>query len=137
MKSKTKWFFAILATGIIIAVLYGFYIWNKPRRDVKGESGIKMSAAAIFDSFATNENRANVLYLNKAIEVSGEIAEVKNNQAGEIVVYLKSNDPVFGVNCTFRENPGELKKGSVITFKGVCTGYLSDVIINQGVIIKK
>jgi hypothetical protein len=50
---------------------------------------------------------------------------------------LKSSDPIFGVNCTFKNDPGPLQKNSTITFKGVCTGYLSDVIINQGIIVKK
>jgi len=100
------------------------------------EKGIEITAIAIYDSFTTNENSANIRYLNKAIEVTGEVTEVKTNQSGQAVVYLKSNDDVFGVNCTFKENPGNLKKGSVITFKGICTGYLSDVIIDQGILVK-
>ncbi len=117
-------------------VAYGIYMWNKPARNVAEEKGIQITASAIFDSFTVNENRANKLFLTKAIQVTGEVTEIKNNQAGETVIYLKSNDPLFGVNCTFKENPGTLTKGSTITFKGVCTGFLSDVIINQGTIVK-
>lgn len=136
MKSKKR--IIIIALGVIVlaGLSFVFYEWNKPARDVTAEKGIKITAAAIFDSFTVNENRANLLYLTKAIQVTGEVTEVKNNQSGETVVYLKSNDPIFGVNCTFKENPGALVKGSTITFKGVCTGFLSDVIINQGIIIK-
>lgn len=129
----------ILLILVVIALAgfsYAFYMWNKPARDVAEEKGIEITAVAIFDSFSLNEQKANSLYLNKAIQVTGEVTEIKKNQAGEAVVYLKSNDPLFGVNCTFKETPGSLQKGSIITFKGVCTGYLSDVIINQGIIIK-
>lgn len=108
-----------------------------PPRDVSKETGIEITASAIFDSFTTNESRANMIYLNKAIQVTGEIAEIKKNQAGQVVIYLKSSDPVYGVNCTFKNDPGLLQKNSTITFKGVCTGYLSDVIINQGILVKK
>ncbi|HRI22490.1 MAG TPA: hypothetical protein PLA68_16125 [Panacibacter sp.] len=125
-----------IAVVIFITAAYAYYVWNKPARNVTEEKGIEITAVAIFDSFTTNENRANSLYLNKAIQVTGEVTEIKNNQAGETVIYLKSNDPVFGVNCTFKESPGALIKGNTITFKGVCTGFLSDVIINQGIIIK-
>ena len=116
---------------------YGVYIWNEPPRDVANEKGIEITATAIFDSFTQNEANANTLYLNKAIQVTGEIAEIKKNQAGQTVVYLKSDDPVFGVNCTFKNDPGPLQKNAAITFKGVCTGFLDDVIINQGMIVKK
>ena len=136
MKSKRNIVLLIFAAAIFGAAGYGYYVWNKPARDVTEEKGLQISAVAIFDSFTVNENRANALYLNKAIQVTGTVTEIKNNQAGETVIYLQSNDPVFGVNCTFKENPGALTKGGTITFKGVCTGFLSDVIINQGVIIK-
>ena len=62
---------------------YGLYMWNKPARNVAEEKGIQITAAAIFDSFAVNENRANNLFVNKAIQVTGEITEIKNNQAGK------------------------------------------------------
>ena len=125
---------------IVIVVLSGFsyayYIWNKPARDVSKEKGIKITAVAIFDSFANNEQAANISFLNKTVEVTGTVTNVKTNQAGNTVVYLKSDDPVFGVNCTFKQNPGKIIKGEHITFKGICTGYLSDVVVNQGVLIK-
>ena len=137
MKSRKKIIFGIIALIILGGVGYGLYVWNMPPRDVSKEKGTEITASAIFDSFATNESRANTLYLNKAIQVTGEIAEIKKNQAGQVVVYLKTSDPVYGVNCTFKNDPGPLQKNNTITFKGVCTGYLSDVIINQGILVKK
>ena len=137
MLKRGKKILIILTVLIVAGIGYGLYVWNKPHRDVKDEKGILVTAAAIFDSFAVNETRANTLYLNKAIQVTGEVAEVKKNQEGQTVLYLKTSDPLFGVNCTFKEDPGSLEKGTTITFKGICTGYLSDVIINQGIIIKE
>lgn len=136
MKSKKKIALIVVLATILFGSIYGYYMWNKPARNVAGEKGLEITAIAIFDSFNLSEQRANALYLNKAIQVTGEVTETKQNQAGETVVYLKSNDPLFGVNCTFKENPGTIAKGSTITFKGVCTGFLSDVIINQGIIVK-
>ena len=137
MKRKVKIILGIIGLIFIAAVGYGVYIWNEPPRDVANEKGIEITATAIFDSFSQSETRANELYLNKAIQVTGEITDVKKNQAGQVVVYLKSDDPIFGVNCTFKDDPGPLQKNTTITFKGVCTGFLSDVIINQGIIVKK
>ena len=135
MKKWKKNVLAIIAILAIGAAGYAYYIWNKPARDVTKEQGIRISATAIFDSFTNNEPAANAAFLNNAIEVTGTVSDVKKNQAGETVVYLQSSDPVFGVNCTFKQDPGSIVKGSTITFKGICTGFLSDVIINEGVLI--
>ena len=127
----------ILLVAIILAVAgYAYYVWNKPARDVAKEKGIQITAVAIFDSFSNNESSADSQFLNKAIEVTGTVSDVKKNQAGKTVVYLKSDDPIYGVNCTFKQDPGPITKGSTITFKGICTGYLSDVVINEGIMIK-
>ncbi len=130
-----------LILGVVVVIIisgfgYAYYIWNKPARDVSNEKGIKLTAVAIFDSFENNEQAANVSFLNKAVEVTGKVTNVKTNQAGNTVVYLQSHDPVFGINCTFKQDPGKIEKGETITFKGVCTGYLSDVILNEGVLVK-
>lgn len=136
MRKYRKIILGIVALMAFIAFAYGLYIWNKPARDVTNESAIKISAVSIFDSFNNNETSANKLFLNKAIEVTGVVNAVKKNQAGQTVVYLKSNDPMFGVNCTFKEDPGKINTNSTITFKGICTGYLSDVVLNEGIIVK-
>jgi hypothetical protein len=137
MKRRTKIILGMIALIFMAGVGYGVYVWNEPPRDVTNEKGIEITAAAIFDSFTKDETKANELYLNKAIQVTGEITDIKKNQAGQVVVYLKSDDPIFGVNCTFKKDPGPLQKSTIITFKGVCTGFLSDVVINQGVIVKQ
>lgn len=137
MHPTKKRILVILIVAIVIAVGYGLSVWFKPQRDVSIEKGLEISASAIFDSFATNEKNAYALYLNKAIQVTGEVSEVKKNQEGETVIYLKTNDPIFGVNCTFKQDAGEIKKGDIITFKGVCTGYTSDVVLKNGLLVKK
>ncbi len=135
MKRRRKFFIVPLFLGLA-GLGYAFYVWNEPARDVTGEKAIHITAIAIFDSFSNNEQAANISFLNKAIEVTGKVTNIKKNLAGNTVVYLQSSDPVFGVNCTFKQNPGKIIKGNNITFKGICTGYLSDVVINEGIVIR-
>ena len=124
----------ILITGSIIA----YRIFNKPHRDVSQEQGVQLSAQNLYDAFRTNEAEANKLYLDKAIQLKGEVAEITTNQDGNKVVNFKTSDPLFVINCTFKTDPGELKPGQHITFKGICTGYIPDanVVINEGVLVK-
>lgn len=136
MNHWKKMLVAIIILSASAGIGYAYFIWNKPARDVAAEKAIKISATALYDSFVNNEPAANASFLNKAVEVTGIVNNIKKNQAGETVVYLQSSDVVFGVNCTFKQPPKAINKGSSITFKGICTGYLSDVILNEGVLVK-
>ena len=136
-----KWIkIALIVGGIVLVAgsITVYWVFNKPHRDVTKEQGVQLSAQKLYDAFRTNEAQANKQYLDKAIEMTGEVAEVITNQDGNIVVNFKTNDPLFVINCTFKTNPGQLKSGQMITFKGICTGYIPDanVVINEGVLVK-
>ncbi len=136
-----KWVKAVLIVGgigILGAAGVVYYVYNKPHRDVTSEKGVQLSAQNLYDAFRTNEDAANKLYLDKAIELNGEVADVSTNQDGKVVVNFKTSDPLFVINCTFKDNPGTLSPGQNITFKGICTGYIPDanVVINEGVLVK-
>jgi hypothetical protein len=127
----------VLTIFIATTICYAWYLWNKPHRDVHKEKGIAITAMALFDSFYHNEKIANNSFLNKTIEVTGKVTNVKTNSAGETVVYLQSSDPIFGINCTFKKAVDSIKKDQLIVFKGICTGYLDDVILNNGELVSK
>lgn len=135
MKRKGKIILTIILILVFAAVGYGLYVWYKPQRDVKDEKAIVVTAPEIFDSYLLNESKANTLYLDKAVQVTGEISDIKKNQEGLTVVFLKTSDPIFGVNCTFKDDPGNLEKGTTITFKGICKGYTGDVVVTQGMLV--
>jgi hypothetical protein len=138
MKKWVKVVLIIGVIGILAAAGAVYYVYNKPHRDVTKEKGVQLSAQGLYDAFRTNEAEANKLYLDKAVEMTGEVAEVSTNQDGKTVVNFKTNDPLVVINCTFKENPGALQPGQTITFKGICTGYIPDanVVINEGVLVK-
>ncbi len=137
--SKAKQLFWIAALGIALsAVLTIYFVYSREHRDVAKEKGIQVSAQQLFEAFVADEAKANTLYLDKAIEITGEVVATTTNQDGNIVVDFKTNDPFFVINCTFKTDPGTLKAGDNITFKGICTGYIPDanVVINEGVLVK-
>lgn len=122
---------------VLCGLLYGIYVWNKPMRDVADEKGIPVTASALFNEYVTDEAASNTKYLNKALEVTGVVSDVKKNDAGATYVILQSDDPMFGINCTFKEEPVGIAKGQTITLKGICTAYLDDVIVNQAMLVDK
>lgn len=124
-----------IVPGIILLFFAGlavwWYFWEKPRRDVKNEAAVEISAADLFKAYSENEQTANGLYLDKVIQVTGKVTEVKTNQSGQQVVVLETADPIFGVSCTLKTVDPSLQAGSMATLKGFCSGFLSDVVIRE------
>ncbi len=124
-----------IVPGIIVLFFAGlavwWYFWENPRRDVKNEAAIEVKAADLFKAYSDNEQQANGLYLDKVIQVTGKVTEVKTNQSGQQVVVLETTDPIFGVSCTLKAADPSLKSGMTSTLKGFCSGYLSDVVLRE------
>lgn len=132
------WLLVVVLLGFGIMKGYVYYLNNKPHRDVKNEQGIGITADSLYKAYSTNETLADSLYTNKAIQVSGEVLKVSKDDNNQISVELKTSDSTVTVNCKFKEDPGEIKPGNTITFKGICTGFLMvSIPIIEGVIIKK
>lgn len=132
----------ILVSAVLLLLLVSgvfIYQYNKPARNVNGEQAIQITAEQLFQQFSTNEQVANTLYLNKVVEVKGDVVDIKHTEQGKDVVILKSSDPMFGTTCTLAHNSEEiamLKPGDQATLKGICTGYLTDVVLIRGELIK-
>ena len=138
MKRWLKILLILIGIGIVTGGIIVYKIYTKPHRDVTKEEGVQLSAQSLYDAFKTNEAEANTKYLDKAIQLTGEVGAVSKNQDGNTVVDFKTNDPLVVINCTFKTDPGTLQPGQTITFKGICTGYIPDanVVINEGVLVK-
>jgi hypothetical protein len=86
-------------------------------------------------AYQANEQIANTISLNKALEVTGRILSIDKDQANHITILMGKADAFSNVSITLLSiDPITQKVGEIITVKGVCTGNLSDVIINEGVI---
>lgn len=120
-----------------IAGFLGYRMFNKPHRSVADEVAIEVSSSDLFQQFETNEEAGNTKFLDKAILVSGEVAEIVTNQEGKTVVILATDNPLFGVSCTMEGPSDDVQIGSTVTIKGICVGYLSDVVINRAIITKR
>jgi tRNA_anti-like len=120
-----------LVTSAVIYVLY-----NKPHRDPATEKSIPVSSIELFRSFEEDEVQANKLYLDKVLEISGKITEITANQDLTPIIVLETENMVFGIRCTMNDSETKVRVGESITVRGICTGYLSDVIITNAIIVK-
>lgn len=126
----------LIASLLLVAVAFvGYKLYNKPHRIVADEESIPIGAAKLFTDFEQDEYAANQKYLDHVVDVTGLVSETFTNQQGETVVVLKSENPTFGIQCTLKNKSIAVPTGSTITVKGICKGYLSDVVVTQGILI--
>jgi hypothetical protein len=125
----------VIAIGLVGAFI-GYKTYNKPHRSVDDEQPLSVLATELFNEFELNEQLATSKYLNKVVEVTGTVSEVFKNQDGMQVIVLKGGNDLFGISCTMESNQ-PVQVGTIVTIKGFCMGYLSDVVINTGKVIIK
>jgi hypothetical protein len=134
-----KTFKSLLIIALILLIGGGavaYFMWNKPHRNVENEKGIEVTAPQLVKEYQQNEAEANKKYLDKAIQVQGNISEVKSNQDGKTTVMLSSEDAFTSVFCTLKEPASNITTGSLVTIKGICSGMLSDVRLREAVVVK-
>ena len=128
----------LLLILISISIWYYVFVYSKTHhRNVADEKGTTVEAAAIVKAFQTNETSANAAYLNKAVEIKGKFSEIKQDQSGNTTITIKSDDTFSNVFCTLKAGTSfQATKDSIVTIKGICTGFLSDVVINEAIVVK-
>jgi tRNA_anti-like len=131
----------IFFVGLLLAAVgggVGYYLWNKPHASI-GKPDITTTAVELAAAFGKDEDAATKKFMGDAaktliIQVSGKILEVKNDTSG-ISLSLDTGDPINGVSCVldkFTKQPRtDYKVGEDVTLKGICTGKLSDVVIDR------
>ncbi len=141
MSPKSKKLLKILALLLVVGVVAGGFIgykmYNKPHRNVEAASSVKIEAVQLVTEYETNEAEANKKYLDKVLNVSGKVTEISKNQDGNHVVTLVGSD-MGTVICTVEDKAAAPPAaGDVVTVKGICTGYLTDVVLARAVLEKK
>jgi hypothetical protein len=130
---KTKKIGIAVLISLLIAAFVAYNIYNKPHVNVgETSSDITITAAEILNNFTVDETSANAIYLEKIIEVIGVISDIKVERKKGIIT-LKTNDDFGNVlghlSDEATNNISTLKIGQTVTLKGICTGYLMDVIL--------
>jgi len=140
MKRNLKIVIIICLIAAAIGGFVAYKMWNKPHADASEMEGIKVSAIDLYKAFETNEQQANTTYVGKVLEISGAIAEIENTDSIARVIFSVP-DATFGsvrvsMDKRHSEDVKSLAPAQNIVVKGFCSGFLSDVEIKDGVIVK-
>jgi len=130
----------IIPTILIVISIILFSIYNTKKRNISSEeTNYKVYANLLFLEFENDETAASKKYINKVIEIKGKIGEISKSQDKDQMFVLRETEDIFGINCmVVIENikSNHYLVGDSITIKGIVQGYLSDVIVNNCIIIK-
>ena len=138
MKKYVK-YGVITALAVSLAGMFMFYYVNKPKASiVRKQPDVIMSPQKLLSEFTTDEEAANVKYLDKIIEVSGKVAS-KNLNANKVTILMDTGDPMSNVTCELNsketEKSSAIETGSIVEIKGICTGMLTDVVLVDCIIL--
>lgn len=133
MKAKSIFYSITILLVILLSILY----FTKPffklsNKNIENEvTEHNLNATDLVNYYANNEAKANLLYTGKIIEITGTIKEISYLNDRNTII-LNSNSETFGVICDINPNQKEklhqLKQHQKIKVKGICKGFLKDVI---------
>lgn len=125
----------VLALIIAAAGYYYVFIYSvQNHRDINKENAISISAATLSNAFLSNEQAANQQYLNKVIEVRGAVVQIGHDQSLQKTVLIGSEMELSNVFVTLKDSATAFKIGDTILVKAICNGFLSDVVLIDGVV---
>jgi DNA/RNA endonuclease YhcR with UshA esterase domain len=126
---------------ISVIVLLGggtaYYLYNKPvASTARQKAEVQISAAELVAGYEADEETADQSYLGKIVEVTGKVSEVQNTDDKTRIV-LETGSPMSTVICELEDTSvvSGITPGKNITVKGVCSGYLGDVILVRSNIV--
>lgn len=125
---------AIIILAIITIATLGLYLYNgvlyKEGRKINEEEPVhNITATELFEDYSIDASKADSLYLNKTIEVQGEIS-------GADDISLELNQVIF---CSFNSPVAITRSGSRVAVKGRCIGFdelFGQVKLDQCTVVK-
>lgn len=125
---------AVVMIGLTVGTLTYLYVFRKADLSVASKKAdVEIKASELLKRFTDDENAANASFLDKVIIIDGLINSITEDSTS-VSVYLKNADEAAGVQCGFDKtaiDKSTLKPGDAIRIKGICTGYLMDVVLNK------
>jgi hypothetical protein len=134
MKSKNKIFLLLILLLLLInGYCYVLPYFKSSEKNLENETAeLIINSNDLVNSYTINEEKSDSLYAGKIIEVTGFVKEITFLNKRNTII-LNSNTETFGVICDINPNQKDkikqLKEHQKIRVKGICKGFLKDVIL--------
>ncbi len=125
-------FLFISAVFLVIAYIMYETMLSYQFKNIKHSSPeFTISTSELTNEFNTNEELANKEYIDKVIEVYGKIKKIStlNNRRTIILESKNAINIICDLDDTEKTDINTLKINQQLYIKGICKGYLKDVIL--------
>ncbi|MDF0717687.1 hypothetical protein PY092_16100 [Muricauda sp. 334s03] len=136
---KNKIILVLVAVLIVLGGYIALRMYNKPHVNVaESDPDLVLFSQTLLEDFESDEISANTKYLEQIIQVTGKIQKL-GTANGNGTITLNNGDSMGGIICHLSEKENKkmvsLREGQEIMVKGICTGYLMDVILINCVLV--
>ncbi|HEX5111241.1 MAG TPA: hypothetical protein VFV79_00225 [Saprospiraceae bacterium] len=129
----------LIILGLVLVVAVGAWLYiNRNVASLQNQKAdVEVSAQKLLEDYAADEKTANEIYLGKVVQVSGKVTSIAEEE-GKKKVNLDTGNPISAIICEVENGKdiGSIKAGDEVKMKGLCSGYLSDVILVQANVVK-
>lgn len=129
---------------ISFLLISGTYIYFKVSKKasinmVSATTSYTINSDDLVSNFITDETLTNKKFAGEIIEITGKVKEVSFlNNTNTVIIFGDENS---GIICDFNNKQTEeikaLTKNQTVTIKGICKGFLKDVILLNCLLITK
>ena len=128
----------LVLLGVLSGLILGYYlIFNNSKNQLENKvPEAILSSESLVNAFIQNQSRAADVYTKKVLLVSGTVKEI-NTLNNRFTLYLQTSNTasiICDVSPTQSELFYQIKKGQQIVIKGICKGFLKDVILQNCII---
>ena len=121
-----------LFTIILGLVFYGCASDKELLKKTKeGDIEVTVTSEKLINDYKANEVKADDMYKDKVIAVSGKVAEIKKDLGGFPILLLSASKKWIKVHCKCAKETSskvaKINKGDTVTVKGVCLGKLGNI----------
>jgi hypothetical protein len=129
-----------LALIVCIGGFIAYRMYHKPHVDIgQAPSTAEVTAVDLINAFTENEAQANEKYIGKTITVSGKVQSTRQ-EGDQVILSLQGTDEMSTVLChldPFHKHENlSWEPSTQVRLKGICSGYLSDVILERCIELK-
>jgi hypothetical protein len=143
MKKLKKIFRIVLFFLLIGGTAAAIYIYKEYNRKLPKIEYIKadytMQAEKLINEFEKDEKISNQKYLDKILEVEGNVKNVEILDGGVIFVTLGDSTSSTSIRCNidsiYNKTANNLINDSHVMVKGVCTGFNKDELLGSDVLM--
>jgi hypothetical protein len=128
---------------LLIAGAAALYIYKEYNRTHKDTANLKpdysITADALIKEFSDNEQASNTKYWDKVVRVEGIVKELARDDKGFYSIVLGDTASMSAVRCSVdsihSREAALVQKGSVVSVKGICSGYNADEMLGSDIIL--